>query len=314
MWARLGRARPAMTACGCLGVSSYFLASRSAHCETRPLVPALSVGSYNLLCPTYAVKWKELQGMDANGNSNWALRWPAMRDILKQAQFDVLCLQEVERTDLDSIVADLGPEYTSQYFKHPVAGRPPDGLVIAVKKTVCASAPSWSERDFKGKVIFGGLDFEHPCGARIRVVTGHMRGRNQEQLDAFGAFGAEGTAQIEVITADFNEDFQERSAGSVPCPFEGQHSTLRRAPDLPQVSRPANKQAQTPDQGLKIDYIWVRARTKDFRTELFFDEASRRAILDSHKDCEATGQWPSDHGCEAFSIRFLPKAWWQFWK
>ena len=67
-----------------------------------------------------------------------------------------------------------------------------------------------------------------------------MVGRNQEQLDAFGAFGAEGTAQIEVITvawmgnigkpnhnglqkpaesrsrrtqADFNEDFQERSAG-----------------------------------------------------------------------------------------------------
>lgn len=26
------------------------------------------------------------------------------------------------------------------------------GLVIAVKKTVCASAPSWSERDFKGDV------------------------------------------------------------------------------------------------------------------------------------------------------------------
>eukprot|EP00435_Cladocopium_sp_Y103_P045112 s2248_g12.t2 len=315
MWARrLGRATPALAACGCLGLSSYDFAARRVRCEASS-TPTLSVGSYNVLCTTYALKWKEQQGMDANGNSNWALRWPVMRDILKQASFDVLCLQEVEKTDVDSIVADLGPEYKSHYFKHPEKGRPPDGLLIAVKSSVCASAPFWSERDFKGKVIFGGVDFQHPCGARIRVITGHMRGRNQEQLDAFGAFGAEGTAQIEVITADFNEDFQERSAGTVPCPFDSKHVTLRRAPDLPQVSRPGNKQAQTPGQGLKIDYIWVRERTKDFQTELFFDEASRRAIIDSHKDCEATGEWPSDHGCEALSIRLLRrKAWWQFWK
>jgi hypothetical protein len=87
----------------------------------------------------------------------------------------------------------------------------------------------------------------------LNVTWWSFVGRNQEQLDAFGAFAAEGTAQIEVITvawlmkprlrflqvlqlgngkmklfvtwcdlmwpeishsqADFNEDFQERSAG-----------------------------------------------------------------------------------------------------
>ena len=27
-----------------------------------------------------------------------------------------------------------------------------------------------------------------------------------------------------------------------------------------------------------------------------------RAILESHKPCEATGQWPSDHGAEGFTV------------
>lgn len=38
---------------------------------------------------------------------------------------------------------------------------------------------------------------------------------------------------------------------------------------------------------------------EDFHAELFVDEASRRAIIESHKDCAATGQWPSDHGCSS---------------
>ncbi|CAK9117172.1 unnamed protein product [Durusdinium trenchii] len=295
MWARrLGRATPAL-ACGCLGWSSY----NQVHCETAP---SFTVGSYNVLCTTYALKWKELQGMDANGNSNWSLRWPVMR--------------EVEKTDVERIVADLGPEYTSHYFKHPEEGRPPDGLLIAVKTSCTCASPSWSQCDFKGKVIFGGVNFQlAKSGARVRVVNGHMRGGNQKQLDAFAAFGAEGDAQIEVITADFNEDFEERSEGAVFCPFKGQYVTLRRSPDLPQVSRPGNKQAQTPGQGLKIDYIWVRERSQDYEAQLSFDDASRRAILESHKNCEATGQWPSDHGCEALNIRVLPRrSWWQFWK
>lgn len=65
-----------------------------------------------------------------------------------------------------------------------------------------------------GKVLFGGVDVKHlSSGAAVRVVTGHMRGAtacargrwgvaggNQEQLDAFAAFAAQGTAQLEVIT------------------------------------------------------------------------------------------------------------------
>ena len=45
----------------------------------------LRVGTYNLLCPTYGVKWGEREACldwrskDEHGLSNWEQRWPALR-------------------------------------------------------------------------------------------------------------------------------------------------------------------------------------------------------------------------------------------
>ncbi|CAJ1431515.1 unnamed protein product [Effrenium voratum] len=75
------------------------------------------------------------------------------------------------------------------------------GVMIAVKKSCCKAAPSWSEHDYKGFVIFGGAEFQHHSGARVRVANGHMRGFNQEQLREFGAFGTSGTWDLQILTA-----------------------------------------------------------------------------------------------------------------
>ncbi|CAJ1376325.1 unnamed protein product [Effrenium voratum] len=220
------------------------------------------------------------------------------------------CASKRLRAPRPTRASDLGPDYVTRYFKHPPK-RPPDGVMIAVKKSCCKAAPSWSEHDYKGFVIFGGAEFQHHSGARVRVANGHMRGFNQEQLREFGAFGTSGTWDLQILTADFNEDFQTESG--VRCPFPEEYTTLRRPADLPQVSRPPNKQEAGQSSGKgKIDYIWVRD-TQD-KPQLFFDEASKRAIIESHRNCEETGEWPSDHGCEACSIRLSPKPWWQFWK
>jgi len=259
------------------------------------------------------VKWKEQQGVGADGLTNWSARWPAMRDILRQAQFDVICMQEVEHTDVDQITSDLGSDYNAHYFKH--TKRPPDGVLIAVRSGVFDPSPSWAERDNNG-VTFGGVDLVHcKSGAKVRVITGHMRGGRAEQLKAFSDFADEGKAEVTVITADFNEDFRSGGDGGVRCPFpenpDGRYVTLTRDEGLPQLSRPPNKQAEDQSSGKgKIDWIFVRGRV-----ELFRDEASRRAILDSHGPCAATGDWPSDHGCEALCIH-IPKQkreWWKFW-
>jgi len=258
--------------------------------------------------------------MAADGSSNWPVRWPVMRDVLRRGQFDVLCLQEVENAELDSIVADLGSGYRAKYFKH--SRRPPDGLLIAVKSSAFKTSPEWILGEDQGFAL-GGVDLEHPCGAKIRVVTGHMKGGRPAQLQAFAEFAsAESSADVEILTADFNEDFAEqgRSEGVIRCPFghtERHYSTLPRASDLPQLSRPPNKQdeGQTSGKG-KVDYIWVRERTKEFRTDMVCDPLSRRAIIESHRNCDVTGEWPSDHGCEAFSVQLRqgPKSWWKFWR
>merc|ERR1719353_1020175 len=50
----------------------------------------LDVGTYNLLCETYALKWDEREGVGPNGKSNWNVRWLAMANILLHADLDVV--------------------------------------------------------------------------------------------------------------------------------------------------------------------------------------------------------------------------------
>ena len=56
----------------------------------------LTVGTYNLLHPTYAEKYREREGVDARtGKSNWSLRVPALAEILRHGGLDIYLLQEV---------------------------------------------------------------------------------------------------------------------------------------------------------------------------------------------------------------------------
>eukprot|EP00933_Yihiella_yeosuensis_P076912 TRINITY_DN86896_c0_g1_i1.p1 TRINITY_DN86896_c0_g1~~TRINITY_DN86896_c0_g1_i1.p1 ORF type:complete len:276 (-),score=47.24 TRINITY_DN86896_c0_g1_i1:49-876(-) len=264
---------------------------------------SFSVGCYNVLCSTYAVKWKEQQGVGQDGESNWNERWPAMREIISKAGFDVLCLQEVEHADVATIVSDLGENYKTCYFKH--TKRPPDGVLIAFRSDAFQTGELWKESG-DGATAFGRVDLVHSkTGNRVRVLTGHMRGRKQEQLDSFYAFAAEGnSADVTVITADFNEDFS--AEGEIRCPFPVGYLTMEREHGLPKLSRPPNKQKEDQTSGKgKIDWIWVKGNTDS--VELFRDEASTVAILESHAPCKATGDWPSDHGCEALSVRMPAK-------
>merc|ERR1712167_455783 len=119
---------------------------------------AFSVGSYNVLCSTYAVKWCEREGVGPDGASNWSARWPAMRDIIARARWDLVCLQEVEHTDVEEIAGGLGDAYRTQYFKH--VKRPPDGLLIAVRREAFEDAHVFGQMQYNG-VAFGRVDLIH---------------------------------------------------------------------------------------------------------------------------------------------------------
>lgn len=312
-WAAAGRCIPCtVPVVAGLGYGSLRGYRRDdVRCDSTRPVSTCSVGCYNVLCSTYAVKWSEREGVGPDGASNWAARWPVMREVIQRAAWDVVCLQEVEHCDVEGIRAGLGNGYEAYYFKH--VQRPPDGVLIAVRKKHVAGAIVPKEMQWRDSVAFGRVDFVLPGGEHVRVVTGHMRGGNDKQLADLAAFADEGDApDVTVVTGDFNEDFGT-SQGKFRCPLPdgplGAWSTLQREIGLPTVSRPPHKQMpdQTSGKG-KIDFIFVRGRTPDVAVELFRDPGSLYAVLASHGPCEATGQWPSDHGCEGLSIRVSPCA------
>lgn len=277
--------------------------------ETPPARPTahFTVGCYNVLCSTYAVKWGEREGVSPDGSSNWAKRWPSMCEILRAAGFGVVCLQEVEHTDVDRIIADLGTEYACRYFKHEK--RPPDGLLIALRRDTFEE-PAFTEAQFNG-VCFGRADVLHRSSQRsVGVVTCHCRGGNAEQLRQLAAFAAAPPeVDVVVVAGDFNEDFQlapDSTGPSVRCPLNLDpclgYSTLLRGSGEPTFSRPPHKQAEDQSSGKgKVDWIFVWGK-ESCGVRLSRDAQSREAILASHGICEATGQWPSDHGAEALMV------------
>ena len=77
--------------------------SRPHHSTKMPQIP-VRVGQFNILCPTYGVKWGEREAClewktkDDHGGSNWEVRWPAILRILKSAPWDILTLEELEES------------------------------------------------------------------------------------------------------------------------------------------------------------------------------------------------------------------------
>lgn len=277
---------------------------------------AFSVGSYNVLCPEYALKWGEREGVGRDGACNWSLRWPVMLEILGRVGLDVVCLQEVPEADAADVADGLAAhDYDAVYFKHD--NRPPDGLMIAVRRNVWRGPVlSHSEVQHNG-VAFGQVDLVHEAsGAQVRVVTAHCRGGRKDQLQALANFADAGgnLPDVTVIAADFNEDFAAASGtGEVACPFAderaGGYLTLSREEGLPPLSRPPHKQAADQKSGKgKVDWIFVRGADGRCDVRLVRDAASRLGILSTHDACGATGEWPSDHGMEAVTAELSEPA------
>ena len=265
----------------------------------------LLVGQYNLLCPTYGLKWgereacREWKSKTEHGGSNWPERWPALRRVLCSASWDLLTLQELEDTTCADVLKALGDMGLGLvYFEHP--GRQ-DAIGIAYNAatfTLQAKATREYPQDAPYATT-GRVDLCHVAtGTPLRVLVTHQKGGNAAQLDDLFAFAAAdelASGGVTLVCGDFNEDFGGAAASLRPG-----FTTLLRGADEPAVSRPPHKQAddQTSGKG-KVDYIFASASGQ---CTLARDQLSRKAIALSHSACEATGEWPSDHGIEALTV------------
>jgi hypothetical protein len=152
------------------------------------------VGQFNLLCPTYGLKWGEREAClewrstREHGDSNWHLRWPALLRILTLAQCDILALEELEESTQPAVtegLAELG--LSLEVFPHP---RRRDALGLAFNPNVFRL----ERRESRGypseePVSASGLiDLRHTSGRLVRAVVTHQKGGVRAQLDDLLAF------------------------------------------------------------------------------------------------------------------------------
>lgn len=104
---------------------------------------ALTVGTYNILHPIYAEKYKEKPGIDQTGRSNWPLRGPAITRILLHSGLDVCFLQEIDAHQMEhDLMSGYGGASSSHrledlyqciHFVHPNR-EARDGVAVLLRK------------------------------------------------------------------------------------------------------------------------------------------------------------------------------------
>ena len=283
----------------------------TARCQsTQPSLTSmrLRVGTYNLLCPTYGVKWGEREACldwrskHEHGLSNWELRWPALLRVIQAAPWDLLALEELEdgtRADVEAACDGLGLRLV--WFPHP--GRC-DALGLAYNPQALRAEESASRGYPTGapRATSGRVDFRHlQTGRVVRAAVTHQRGGVAEQwndlVDFVGDAAEEATC---IICGDMNEDFGSVASGAKGSDFVSLDRDAAAGESL--VSRPPHKMTSDQSSGKgKIDYVLVRP-PKGGAVVFERDEASRRAMALAHGPCDETGQWPSDHDIEAVSL------------
>jgi len=138
---------------------------------------SITVGTYNILNPKYALDYNTPEGL-AEGKDNWESRKNAIVQNIKNADLDILAITEIGQNQLNSIKADLeklgyGIRHASHFNKSAVDGV---AVIYKVKKFKLLDIRSLGAKDAKGhdrRALFVDLQYQ---GKVIRVASCHMRG------------------------------------------------------------------------------------------------------------------------------------------
>lgn len=92
-----------------------------------------TVGTYNVLHPVYAVKYKERPGIDSEERSNWSIRAEAIAAYMLEAWLDIYLLQEVGQSQLRDLMRSLSEHYEMTFFVHP-SRQARDGTAVLTRR------------------------------------------------------------------------------------------------------------------------------------------------------------------------------------
>lgn len=204
---------------------------------TSPHSHSFYIGTYNILNPFHAVKWKTLEGLNEQQEDNWdEWRREAILDNLQRSPLDICALQEVSaRTYPELAQASLGgsPTQITQLYTHYT--REAEG---AHGVTILYRADRWEVVSDQGLKT---PSEEYRCAACVdlrdarnqlvyRIISVHLKGynpyeevtevkrgeqeRGDQELTSYlesWTRDAEHLAGV-IVLGDFNEDAEEMTA------------------------------------------------------------------------------------------------------
>lgn len=255
-----------------------------------------TIGTYNLLHPAYAVKYRERPGIDSEGKSNWSARAAAISRLLREARLDIYLLQEVGREQLSDLMACLATEYDAHIAIHP-AREAGDGTAVLTRLDRFEGVGSYEvplpdARSRPYMCAAATFARDRRTGLRLVILSAHLyekRGKSHDPggkiLKFFeqcrrGQRGPFGAYDLAVWGGDCNRGYDASGEGPV-----GFHHL------------PGGPQTHPPRQ---IDWIFLSPQCAGVRgspsTECFIE--STRQVL------PATGFSPSDHTGEAVAFSY----------
>ena len=267
---------------------------------------ALSVATYNLLHPKYAVFWGQEEGINASGDSNWPQRMPCIAALLRDGDLDVYLLQEVgldQLVDLRQVLGgrasprdvgqqgivgytmDLG-EYMCVHFTHP--GRAArDGVAILLRRDRLWLRDQWPV-PLLGE---GGVPYmcaavalaEDSCGRHVVFSSVHF-------------YYSRSAVDPEVTLLWHLAHFEQKLRPVAALVWGGDCNRIYEKPPPGFAFHPHGMADTRPSgQWKKIDWIFATTwLARSFRTQKFIDSTCLPAA--------ATGTTPSDHRGEALVI------------
>lgn len=188
----------------------------------------MKILTYNILNPYHAVKWKTAEGLDHKEEDNWfAWRAEAILNNLKEACFDVLCLQEVSTENAHWLSRSFHlASHALHETDEPLGAH--GTAVFYNPNTVELIASYQLDSEDRPQRIAAAADFRDlNSGRLLRCISVHLKGYNPYEKDLALKRAAQQTGDHELlnylsqqrslpkepdgtaILGDFNEDEKE---------------------------------------------------------------------------------------------------------
>jgi endonuclease/exonuclease/phosphatase family metal-dependent hydrolase len=269
----------------------------------------LTVGTYNILHPEYAEKYRDPEGVGRDRKSNWNVRAPAIGRILEEGGLDVMFLQEVGQEQLADLEPYLaGYDFKSSHMVHPRRSAH-DGVVVLTRKgrlKVVSTHPV----AFEGKspedrgmcYMYATAVVAHDLHTNVRLLLASVHFCKKECIRPQETFLAYlDTAQVQqscdyvVWGGDCNKVYPEQVVKYSGESFGGQG--LSKGDEFKTAE--GGSGPTRPRSGKRIDWIFASSSLTVERCAA--TEAFKRSTM--HK-IKGTGWPPSDHYGEAVVVKY----------